>query len=382
MKPFRLATMLGIRPDLIRMRRLIELLDRGQRRFGYEHIFVHSGQHFDYELEEIFYRELQLRRPDVNFRVGKTLKKLGKTDFVHQLGLLFEKTAEFCDTHKPDAVLFLGDTNTVLASLVVARKNIPVVRIEGGMRSFDWRMPEEKNRIVADHLSDVIYAYLPGYRVHLLREGIAPFRIKVVGNTIVDAIRKFLPKAEKGACVKQLGLKKGEYALCTLHREENIEDRAGFSVKIKDLARFSKKMPVVFPVMPRIARKLKEYKLEGVLKRSEIRATKPLSFLDFLALEKNARVIITDSGTVQEEACILGVPCLVTRRSTERPETIKAGATILAEHNLYENAFKAMSMKKGWSRSILNPQGGSPSERIYRDIVKRIKGGFFTRLRR
>lgn len=381
MKKFKLVTLLGIRPDLIRMHKLIRLLDNGQKKHNFFHVFVHSGQHFDYELDEIFYRKLKIRKPDVNLNIGKTLKERGRTDQAYQLSLLSEKVDELIKKVKPSAVMYLGDTNTVISSIIVAKNNIPVIHIEGGGRSFDWRMPEEKNRIIIDHLSDVLYVYLERYKDLLLREGIPSFRIKVVGNIIVDALDNFLPIANESKILEGLKIKKRKYILCTLHREENIEDKNIFVGKIKDLIRLSQKFPVVFPVMPRVRTKFKEYKLISVLDKSKIIQTKPLDFLDFLKLEKNARLIITDSGTVQEEALILGIPCLVFRRSTERPETIEAGATILSDENLYEKALVAMKMKTDWDRTILNPTSQSPSKIIYQDLVKKITNDFFLKSR-
>ncbi|MDP2855928.1 MAG: UDP-N-acetylglucosamine 2-epimerase (non-hydrolyzing) [bacterium] len=381
MNKFRLITLLGIRPDLIRMHKLIRLLDEGQKEHNYEHIFVHSGQHFDYGLDEVFYKELGVRKPDINLNIGKILKKRGKTNQAYQSALLFEKVDELMKKLKPDAVMYLGDTNTVTSSLVVAKNNIPVIHIEGGGRSFDWRMPEEKNRIIIDHLSDAIYCYLNRYKELLLAEGIEEFRIKVIGNIIVDALDSFLPLAEKSKILEKLGVRKGEYILCTLHREENVEDRDIFVSKIKDLIRLSQSLPVIFPVMPRVRIKFEKYRLVSALKHSKIILTKPLGFFDFLKLEKNARLIITDSGTVQEEALILGIPCLVSRRSTERPETIWAGATILSDENLYNNALKAMKMKTNWDRTVLNPQGDSPSGRVYNDLIEKIENDYFKKSR-
>jgi UDP-N-acetylglucosamine 2-epimerase (non-hydrolysing) len=376
-KNFKLVTFLGIRPDIIRMHKLLALLDGGQARYGYQHTYVHSGQHFDFQLDGVFHRQLNVKPPKVNLRIGRVLKKTGKTGHVHQSALLFQKTAEMIERLRPDAVLYLGDTNTVLSAIIVAKYNIPVIHIEGGGRSFDWRMPEEKNRIVIDHLSDLVYCYLDRYKQLLVSEGIPESRVVTVGNIIVDAVSSFLPAAEKSPILQRLGLRKGEYALCTVHREENIDDAQVLGDKLKGLRQLSKTLPVVLPVMPRLKARIRKNKFQGLLKNSGIITTEPLGFLEFLKLEKEARVIVTDSGTVQEEALILGVPCLVTRRSTERPETMAAGATILADEDLRGNAHRALQMHKDWDRAILNPQGGSPSERIYEDLVSRMKTAFF-----
>jgi UDP-N-acetylglucosamine 2-epimerase (non-hydrolysing) len=325
---------------------------------------------------------LGVRRPDFNLHIGRTLKKSGKTGHVHQSALLFTKTAELLEKLRPDAVLYLGDTNTVVSSLIVAKYRVPVLHIEGGGRSFDWRMPEEKNRIVIDHLSDVVYCYLDRYKEILLSEGIPGYRVVVVGNIIVDALESFLPLADCRPVLRRLGIRQKEYILCTLHREENIEDAEGLATKLRGLRKLSQTMPVVFPVMPRVQAKIQALGLQNLLEGSRILRTKPLGFLEFLKLEKDARLIVSDSGTVQEEALLLGVPCLITRRSTERPETIAAGATLLAEDELCGNALRALGMKADWDRNVLNPMGGSPSERIYKDVVAKIDSGFFARSRR
>ncbi|HLC99826.1 MAG TPA: UDP-N-acetylglucosamine 2-epimerase (non-hydrolyzing) [Patescibacteria group bacterium] len=384
MKRFKLVTLLGIRPDIIRMHKLIKLLDAGQKKYGYEHVLAHTGQHFDYELDGVFYKQLNVRRPTINLNVGRTLKERGgPVTHAYQTALLFERTEEFIQKEMPDAVMYLGDTNSVVSSFIVARNNIPVIHIEGGGRSFDWRMPEEKCRTVIDHLSDVIYCYLPRYREILLREGIAPFRIKAVGNIIVDAIDSFLPKADKNPIMKMLEIKKEKFILVTLHREENTISKAILTEKITDLMRLTKKlkMPVVFPIMPRVKKLLGEFGLQSAMDKANIIQTKPLGFFEFLNLEKNAKLIVSDSGTVQEEALILGTPCLTSRLSTERPETMEAGATILSNERLYENALQALELPKNWDRNVLNPTGTSPSEVIFEDLVKKIQNGFFQKSR-
>ncbi len=382
MKKFKLVTLLGIRPDIIRMHKLIKLLDNGQRKHNYEHVFAHTGQHFDYELNDIFYEELGVRHPDVNFEIGRKLKESGgRTDYVNQMELLFKETEEFLKKEKPDTVMFLGDTNSVLASIIVARQKIPVIHIEGGGRSFDWRMPEEKNRIIIDHMSDQVYCYLPRYKEILLREGIPSFRIKVVGNIVDDAIKTYFPRTKNRKMFRNLRVKKNSYILVTLHREENVSTKSILEPRISDLIGLSKKYKVVFPVMPRVCGYLERFGLLGDLEKSSIAITKPLGYLDFLALEANAKVIVTDSGTVQEEALILGTPCFVSRLSTERPETIEAGATIMSNTNLYENTLEAMNLKRDWDRNVLNPLGKSPSKVIFEDIVSKIKSGFFKKSR-
>ena len=383
MKKFKLVTLLGIRPDYIRMAKLIKLLDAGQKKNNYKHILVHSGQHYDPELFGNFIKEFNIRKADIDLKIGLTLKKTKKNNHATQVSLLSEKVFDMINEIKPDAVLYLGDTNTVLSSVVVARSGVPVIHLEAGGRSFDWRMPEEKNRVVIDHLSDALYCYLDRYKEVLLSEGIEDFRVKSIGNIIVDAINDYKKQIEKSDILNKLGVKKKEFILVTMHREENTTNKVILERKLKDLVRFAneKKMPIVFPLMPRVKAFVEKNHLDKILKTSPFIISKPLGFFDFLKCEESARLIVSDSGTVQEEALIMGTPCVIARRSTERPETIWAGATILegieGEGTLYKKMHEAWAMKTNWDKNILNPDGGSPSERAFNDLMIKIKNDYF-----
>lgn len=381
-KEFTIITLLGIRPDIIRMFKIIEQLDKGQEEHGYKHIFCHTGQHFDHELDTIFYQELGVRTPDWNMNIGKTLKeKGGPTTYVHQTALMFEKTEEMIEKFKPDAVLYLGDTNTSLSSIIVSRSKVPVIHVESGGRSFDWRMPEEKCRTIIDHLTDALYCYTERHKEILLSEGIPENRITVIGNVIYDSLDTFIPMSEKSTIMETLHLDKKSYTLVTLHREENTSDMVILSKKIDGLIQLAEDMPVVMTLMPRVRKNLETFNLLKKLEDSKVTLLKPLGYFDFLKLQYNAKLIITDSGTVQEEAYILGIPALVCRLSTERPETIQGGGTILSDENLYENAKKALSLNAKWDRMIMNPTGKSPSEVVYLDLLEKIKTGYFEHVR-
>ncbi len=383
MEKFKLVTLLGIRPDYIRMFKLIKLLDEGQEEYNYKHILVHSGQHYDPELFGNFLKEFNIRQPDIDLGIGLTLKESGKVGHAYQSALLTERIFEMLEKVKPSAVMYLGDTNTVLSSVVVARSGYPVIHLEAGGRSFDWRMPEEKNRVVIDHLSDALYCYLPRYKEILMSEGIEDFRSVVIGNIIVDAINGYADKIEASKITEDLGVSKKDFILMTLHREENVTSKEILENKLKDILRFAKekKLPIVFPVMPRTGAAIERFELGNLFNDPLFIKTKPLGFIDFLNLEKYARLAVSDSGTVQEEALIMGTPCVIARRSTERPETIWAGATILegfeGKETLYNKMVEAFDMKTDWDRNILNPEGGSPSERTFKDLIKKINGGYF-----
>jgi len=386
-KKFKLITLLGIRPDYIRMCELIKLLDEGQKKNNYTHLLVHSGQHYDPELFDIFLEELNIRKPDIDLNIGRILIRNKKEGLGHQQALLIEKVHEMISREKPDAVMFLGDTNTVLSSIIIARSNIPVIHIEAGGRSYDWRMPEEKNRIIIDHLSDALYCYLPRYRDILLSEGIDDFRIKVVGNIIHDPLKKYDKKIDQRDILKKLKIDSKRYILVTIHREENISNKEILKQKLSDINRFAKEknIPIVFPLMPRVEVALKKHNIHSLINNELWITKKPFGFLDFTKLEKEARLIVTDSGTVQEDGLILRTPAVVARRSTERPETIKAGATVLegfeGKDSLYKKMIEGWKIKEDWDKKILNPQGGSPSKRIYTDLIQKVKKNYFNESR-
>jgi len=383
---FKLVTLLGIRPDYIRMFKLIKLIDE-QAKDEIEHILVHSGQHYDEELFGIFLKELGVREPDIDLGIGLTLKERGESNFALQTGLLDERLYNMLGEVKPDAVMYLGDTNTVLSSIVVARLGIPVIHLEAGGRSFDWRMPEEKCRIVIDHLSDALYSYLPRYKENLLAEGIADFRVTHIGNIIVDAVDAFMPKVEASNILNELGVEAKKFIVITLHREENTTNEEILKRKLTEIGQFAKEkgMPVVFPLMPRVRAILEKANLMHLVENDQFIITKPLGFFDFMRLEKEARLIVSDSGTVQEEGLILGAPTVIARQSTERPETIWAGATILQQEErdgrLTECMHEAWDMPTDWDRNILNPDGGSPSERVLEDLLKKIEEEYFKKSR-
>lgn len=369
------------------MFKLIKLLDEGQNKHNYEHILVHSGQHYDPELYSTFLKEFNIREPDKNLEVGKILKERGLSSPAPLISFLIERVADLVEKIKPDAVMYMGDNHTSLTSIIVSRLGVPIIHLEAGGRSFDWRMPEEKIRIVTDHLSDILYCYLKRYKDILLTEGVDDFRVKVIGNIIVDAINDYMPQVEASSVFKNLGVRSKKFILVTLHREENISTKEILSNKLSDILSFAKGkgLPVVLPLMPRTAATVQKFGLDGILNDGTFIKTKPLGFFDFLKLEKTARLIVSDSGTVQEEALIVGTPCVIARRSTERPETIWVGATVLegfeGKNTLYKKMAEAWDMKTDWDRNVLNPEGGSPSERVYADLIGKIRDGFFVKSR-
>jgi UDP-N-acetylglucosamine 2-epimerase (non-hydrolysing) len=315
-----LSLILGTRPEIIKMSPVIrECIARDIPFFT-----LHTGQHYSYEMDRIFFEELELPPPEINIDVGSGLHG-------EQTGKILDGVEKVLIREKPDAVLVQGDTNTVLAgALAAAKLHIPVAHVEAGLRSFDRRMPEEINRVVADHISDFLFAPTETAKNYLLEEGIAAEKIYVTGNTVVDAVYQNLEIAKKREFVSPRleGLSKGNYILITAHRAENVDNKARLQGILRGLegVHLMTGLPVVFPVHPRTKKMMREFSLsaEGIL------FVKPVGYLEFLRLEAGGRLVLTDSGGLQEESCILGVPCVTLRENTERPETLEVGANILA----------------------------------------------------
>ena len=284
---------------------------------------IHTGQHYSYEMDQVFFDELQLPGSQYNLDVGSG----SQADQTGKILLGVEKVLE---KDPADIVLVQGDTNTVMAGALAAVKlHIPVGHVEAGLRSFDRSMPEEINRVVTDHISCHLFAPTQTARDYLLREGIPDETIHVTGNTIVDAVFQNLDIAKQRVDIlPKLGLIKGDFFLVTAHRAENVDDKSRLTGIFHGLQAIQKEydLPVLFPMHPRTQKRLSSFGISA----EGINIIPPVGFFEFLQLEANARLVLTDSGGVQEETCILGVPCVTLRENTERPETIDVGSNILA----------------------------------------------------
>lgn len=348
----KLAIVLGTRPEIIKMAPLI----RECRNRDIDHFVLHTGQHYSYAMDRVFFEDLELGEAKFNLEVGSGSHAV-------QTGRILEGAEKVFIEERPDVVLVQGDTNTVMAAALAAKKlGIKVGHVEAGLRSFDRAMPEEINRIVADHISDYLFAPTEASRRYLQDEGIVR-GVHVTGNTIVDAV--FQAKeiaAERSKVLKTLGVAPRKYILATAHRAEGVDNRERLSGMLKGirLSADGLGMPVLFPMHPRTQVRVKEFglSLDG------IKVVDPVGYLDFLQLEANADLVLTDSGGVQEEACILRVPCVTLRENTERPETIEVGSNLLAGSN--PDCILAAAMKMEASgRNWPNPFGdGLSSKRI------------------
>jgi UDP-N-acetylglucosamine 2-epimerase (non-hydrolysing) len=279
---------------------------------------VHTGQHYDMEMSAVFFRELGLPDPDVNLEVGSA-------SHAQQTAAIMNRLERVLLEAKPDVMLVYGDVNsTVAAALVAAKLLIPVGHVEAGLRSFDRTMPEEINRALTDALADWLFTPSVDANENLSREGIAPTKIHFVGNVMIDTLVRLLPRAEMPQEVQGLG----RYALVTLHRPSNVDDAEMLARVLKSLGEIAAEIPVVFPAHPRTRRRIAEFELDAE-DGNGIRLVSPLPYLQFLALQRWAAVVITDSGGIQEETTFLGVPCLTLRATTERPVTVTEGTNVL-----------------------------------------------------
>jgi UDP-N-acetylglucosamine 2-epimerase (non-hydrolysing) len=343
------AVILGTRPEIIKMSPVIRELERN----GSDFFILHTGQHYSYNLDRVFFEQLQLPPARYNIEAGSGSHAVQTAKILTGVGKILEDES-------PGVILVEGDTNSVLAgALAAAKLHIGVGHVEAGLRSYDRKMPEEINRILTDHCSDYLFAPTEKARKILLGEGIPDEKIYVTGNTIVDAVYQNIKiSAEKSRILQTLNLESKKYLLLTLHRQENVDDKERFASILKGIGnvRTASGLPVVYPVHPHSARRMKEFNLEA----SGLTLIEPADFLDFLQLENNAGLVLTDSGGVQEETCILGVPCVTLRDNTERPETVEVGANVLAgasPEKILECARLMLDKKGGWQ----NPFGDGKS---------------------
>jgi UDP-N-acetylglucosamine 2-epimerase (non-hydrolysing) len=315
----KIMTILGTRPEIIRLSLVIEKLD------GLcTHVLVHTGQNYDPNLNDIFFERLGIRRPDY------FLGLRGET-FSEQIGKIISESERVMLAERPDRVLLLGDTNSALSSIVAKRLGILVCHMEAGNRCYDDRVPEEVNRRIIDHSSDILMPYTERSRANLLREGIESHRIFVTGNPIYEVIKHYDASIRQSDIHRRLGLQSGKYFLVTMHREENVdvEYRLRSLFRALELLGREYQLPVICSIHPRTRERMERLELDSQA-NARIQFHEPFGFFDFIALERSAFCVLSDSGTVQEECCILGVSNVTIRDVTERPETIECGSSMLS----------------------------------------------------
>jgi UDP-N-acetylglucosamine 2-epimerase (non-hydrolysing) len=369
----RLAFILGIRPDVIRASIILNIL-RSSKNCDLK--FIWSGQHYSDNLKDIFFRELNVEPPEIELNAG------GNTD-ADISSTVIAKLFPVLQELKPEAAVFLGDTNTVMGCLAAAQLNIPIVHIEGCMRSYDWRMPEEKYRTTIDHLSDVIYTYFEEYKQQGIDEGLNPNSIVVTTNPIVDVLNKYY--FEKKSYYDQLakedffsrrGIEKNQYYAMTCHRRENVHELQSLKNILSLIGATDRK--IYFPA---------SYRTQKVLKENSLRLpdnvimVDPVGYEEILVLMTNSRGVITDSGTVVEETCVLQIPSLQIRKSTERPQVYDVGSCVKfdpTEPERYPHQLVFDKLESLYGKTWPNPLGdGKASERIANDLLSRLDEGRF-----
>jgi len=335
---------LGIRPDIINYQPIVSELNR--RKCDY--VIVHTGQHYSYFFDGLFFKQLKFPKPDYHLKVGSGTQ-------AQQLGTLIQRFERVLLKEKPDLVFSFSDANPALSAIVASKMGIKIAHLEAGMRSYDWRMPEEKNRRLIDSISDYLFTPTLSTKQNLLREGHPTHKIFRVGKPIYDVLNNFKKEIDQNNVLEKLQLKKKDYFLVTAHRPENVGFKRPLKNIIESLNELHKKYEkdIIFPIHPRTRKSIKKF---GIKLSKGIRLFDPVGFLEFSKLEKNAFCCVTDSGTVQEDSCIFKVPCVTIRISTERSETVEVGSNIVAGLNK-KHILKATDIMINRKPNWKNPYG-------------------------
>lgn len=316
MKKLKVATILGTRPEIIRLAECIKKCDQ-----FFDHILIHTGQNYDYNLNEVFFQDMELRKPDYFLNVAGS--HLGET-----IGNVIAKSFEVLSKEMPDALLVLGDTNSVLCTIAAKRLKIPIFHMEAGNRCFDQNVPEEINRKISDHISDINLTYTEHSRRYLLSEGFRKDHVFVTGSPLREVLTKYSPKINESDIVSKLGIEAKKYIVVSAHREENIDLGNHFDLLVESLNAVAEhyKFPIIFSTHPRTKKRIDE---KGLKFHPLISNVQPLGFFDYVKLQQDSFLVLSDSGTISEESAMMGFPAISIRTSTERPEAVDAGTIIL-----------------------------------------------------
>lgn len=340
----KVMTVVGTRPEIIRLARVMSALDNSK---SIEHIIVHTGQNYDYELNQIFFDDLQIRKPDYFLNAAGTTA-------TETIGKILINIDPLLEEIKPDAFLVLGDTNSCLCALPAKKRQIPIFHMEAGNRCFDQRVPEETNRKLVDHISDINLTYSDIAREYLLREGISADRIIKTGSPMFEVLNHYLGSIEKSDVLSRLGLGQDKYFVVSAHREENINNESNFTGLISSLNLIAEKYnyPIIVSTHPR-TRKMID--LKGIKLNNNIQLLKPLGFNDYNALQMNAKAVLSDSGTISEESSILNFPALNIRQAHERPEAMEEASVMMVGLNperILQGLVELENQHRGESRTF------------------------------
>lgn len=358
----KVVSVVGARPNFMKVAPIAREFAKYKDKF--EHLIVHTGQHYDEKMSKIFFDELEIPKPDINLEIGSG-------NHGEQTGKVMIEFEKVCLQEKPDLVLVYGDVNsTIAAALVASKLHIKIGHVEAGLRSFDRTMPEEINRILTDAISDILFTPSPDGDENLLKEGVSKEKIHMVGDIMVDSLLFNKDKAAKLNIASFLGLENKKYALLTLHRPSNVDSKENMEKIFAALKVISQEIPIIFPIHPRTAKMLEEFVL---LKGVNIKVVQPLGYLEFLNLMMNCKLMFTDSGGIQEETTVLGIPCLTLRDTTERPITLTHGTNTLVWNDTDKIIKEAKKILEGQEKNGNCPDywDGKTAERIVEIIDSR-----------
>ena len=358
MKQLKVMTIVGTRPEIIRLSAVMQELETSP---AIEHIVVHTGQNYDYELNEVFFKDLELKKPDyfLNAATGGPMETIGN---------ILIKIDPILDEVKPDAVLILGDTNSCLCSIAAKRKHIPIFHMEAGNRCFDERVPEETNRRIVDHISDINLTYSDIAREYLLREGLMADRVIKTGSPMYEVVNKHMHKIEASKILNQFGLTEDQYYVVSAHREENINDPKNFNDLMDTLNTIAdqKRLPIIFSTHPR-TRKMIEAQNTDL--NPLIQLMKPLGFIDYIKLQKHARTVLSDSGTISEESSILGLKALNLRQAHERPEAMEEASVMMVGLHK-DRILQALTLLEGQGQKNIRPVADYSMPNVSKKVVR------------
>ena len=363
----KIVSIVGTRPNFIKVAAIVNEL----KKHDVEHVLVHTGQHYNNEMSKLFFDELGIPKPDVNLGIGSGT-------YGEQIGNIIIKLEDVLVKEKPDLVVVVGDVNSTFAGALTAKQlGIKVAHVESGLRSFDLTMPEEVNRILTDRISDFLFTTEKSGNENLVKESISESKIFFVGNVMIDTLLKHKEKAKQSKILEELGLDKNDYIVLTLHRPSNVDNKKGFEIILSILEKIQDKIKIVFPVHPRAKKNIKLFKLNKKIKdMKNLIITGPLGYLDFMHLMAKSKLVLTDSGGIQEETTVLGIPCITLRKNTERPVTVEQGTNLLVSTNankLIEESLKVVNNEIKNDGKIPGLWDGKASQRIIKILLERFK---------
>jgi len=366
----KIVSIVGTRPNFIKLAALIEEI----KKHKIEHILIHTGQHYDTHMSHLFFSELELPEPDEHLVSSGDRSVSDQREFLKEI----IKAALERQKPKPDLVIVVGDVNSTVAGAEAAHElGIKVAHVEAGLRSFDKTMPEEINRIETDRVSDYLFTTEKSGNINLERERINKNKIFFVGNVMIDTLLKHKEKAKTSDILSKLKLNKNNYAVLTLHRPSNVDNKKGFENIIAILEKIQEKIKIVFPVHPRTKKSIKLFKLNKKIKNMKnLIITEPLGYLDFMHLMAKGKLVLTDSGGIQEETTVLGIPCITLRKNTERPVTVEQGTNLLVstdKNEVIKKSLEIINNKLAINNKIPELWDGKASQRIIKILLERFK---------